>query len=214
MNMEKKGKNRFYVYLDTLSYFDDLTDEQMGKLYKAQLQYASGIVPEIDDPVVRGVFVAVKARMDSDNKEYLDQCQKNRENIRNRWNKNDTNDTTVYDRIRNDTDVTNDTDKIRLDNNIKEKDSKESKKKSFAPPSVEEVREYCNERGNNVDPDKFVDYYTCKGWVVGRSKMKDWKAAVRTWEQRERAAPAKVDAFDEWLKAKERGDDIIGISAR
>ena len=55
--------------------------------------------------------------------------------------------------------------------------------KRFVPPTVEQVREYCLERGNIVDPQRFVDYYTANGWMVGKNKMKDWKAAVRTWEQ-------------------------------
>lgn len=54
----------------------------------------------------------------------------------------------------------------------------------FKPPAVEEVRAYCQERGNKVDPESFVDFYTGKGWMVGKNKMKDWKAAVRTWERR------------------------------
>ena len=53
----------------------------------------------------------------------------------------------------------------------------------FTPPSVEQVTEYCKERNNNVDPQSFVDFYTAKGWMVGKNKMRDWKAAVRTWEQ-------------------------------
>lgn len=57
-----------------------------------------------------------------------------------------------------------------------------AKGKRFVPPTVEEVREYCQGRGNLVDPNRFVDYYTANGWKVGRSAMKDWKAAVRTWE--------------------------------
>lgn len=57
----------------------------------------------------------------------------------------------------------------------------------FVPPSVEQVRAYCRERGNGIDPESFVDYYASKGWTVGRAPMKDWKAAVRTWEQRRRA---------------------------
>ena len=55
----------------------------------------------------------------------------------------------------------------------------------FAPPTTEEVKAYCEERGNKVDPQKFVDFYTMKGWMVGKNKMKDWKAAVRTWERGE-----------------------------
>ena len=57
------------------------------------------------------------------------------------------------------------------------------KVKRFVSPSVEDVREYCRERGNSVDPEEFVDFYTAKGWVVGKSPMKDWKAAVRQWER-------------------------------
>lgn len=57
------------------------------------------------------------------------------------------------------------------------------KQKRFIPPTVEQVREYCLERGNTVDPQRFVDHYTSNGWMVGKNKMKDWKAAVRTWER-------------------------------
>lgn len=69
-------------------------------------------------------------------------------------------------------------DKNRLDNNI------EGKRKRFTPPTVSDVRAYCAERGNNVDAQRFVDFYTSNGWLVGKNYMKDWKAAVRTWEQR------------------------------
>ena len=54
----------------------------------------------------------------------------------------------------------------------------------FQKPSLDEIRVYCQERGNQVDPEKFFNFYESKGWVVGKSPMKDWKAAVRTWEQR------------------------------
>ena len=62
-------------------------------------------------------------------------------------------------------------------------------RKRFVPPTVDEVRDYCYERGNSVDPQRFVDYYTSNGWMVGKNKMKDWKAAVRTWEQKEGSKP-------------------------
>ncbi len=52
----------------------------------------------------------------------------------------------------------------------------------FTPPTLDEVRAYCAQRGKGVDPDKWYDHYTANGWMVGRNKMKDWKAAVRTWE--------------------------------
>ena len=59
------------------------------------------------------------------------------------------------------------------------------KQKRFSAPTVDEIADYCRERHNSVDPQRFYDYYASKGWVVGKSPMKDWKAAVRTWEQRE-----------------------------
>ena len=55
-----------------------------------------------------------------------------------------------------------------------------------ARPSVEDVRAYCQERGNNVDAEAFVAFYESNGWKVGKNPMKDWKAAVRTWETRDR----------------------------
>lgn len=61
--------------------------------------------------------------------------------------------------------------------------------KRFSPPTVDKVRDYCFERGNCVDPQRFVDYYTSNGWMVGKNKMKDWKAAVRTWEKKDDRKP-------------------------
>lgn len=53
----------------------------------------------------------------------------------------------------------------------------------FSKPSLHEVAEYCKERGNKIDPQKWMDYYSSNGWKVGKNKMQDWKAAVRTWER-------------------------------
>ena len=53
----------------------------------------------------------------------------------------------------------------------------------FTPPSLDDVAEYCRERKNNVDPEAFVNFYASKGWMVGKNHMKDWRAAVRTWER-------------------------------
>lgn len=53
----------------------------------------------------------------------------------------------------------------------------------FTPPTVEEVKAYCRERENNVDAERFIDFYASKGWKIGKNAMKDWRAAVRTWER-------------------------------
>jgi len=75
----------------------------------------------------------------------------------------------------------------RVDKSREDKDRVEEsvveKRKRFSPPTVEEVAAYCDERGNNIDPQHFVDYYSARGWMIGKNHMKDWKAAVRTWEK-------------------------------
>ena len=79
--------------------------------------------------------------------------------------------------------------------------------KRFIPPTVDDVREYCFERGNSIDPQRFVDYYTSNGWMVGKNKMKDWKAAVRTWEQKDKpqGRPASNKSSNPFLDMLEDG---------
>lgn len=64
-------------------------------------------------------------------------------------------------------------------------DNKSRVRARFTPPSVDDVATYCRERRNGVDPQRFVDFYASKGWKVGNQVMRDWKAAVRTWESRD-----------------------------
>ena len=68
---------------------------------------------------------------------------------------------------------------------------------------MEEVKEYCGSRNNSVDPEKFVDFYASKGWMVGKNKMKDWKAAVRTWEHKSEQESEKPKARAKPKKAAE-----------
>lgn len=70
-----------------------------------------------------------------------------------------------------------------LRSDIFQENSEAEKTKKFSKPSIEEIQTYCLERNNNVIPDKFFNFYESKGWKVGNSPMKDWKAAVRTWEK-------------------------------
>lgn len=67
--------------------------------------------------------------------------------------------------------------------------------RNFKPPLINEVDEYCRERKNNVDAQRWFDFYTSKGWMIGKTKMKDWKAAVRTWENRQNTIPSQQNLF-------------------
>jgi hypothetical protein len=69
-------------------------------------------------------------------------------------------------------------------------------KKNFSPPSTDDIMKYCRERNNAVDPQMFMDFYTAKNWMIGKNKMKDWKAAVRTWESRNGNGSAKKEVWE------------------
>jgi len=85
----------------------------------------------------------------------------------------------------------------------------------FTPPTLEEVEEYCRERGKGVDAQAWYDHYTSNGWMVGRTKMKDWRAAVRTWERRRedfaprQAQPAHFMAYDQRRYTNEELERLI-----
>ena len=189
-------KNSFIVYTDNTEYIDILSDEQLGQLYKAQILYSKGIDPEIEDITVKALFSLFRGQLDRDNEKYQNKVERVKKlNETKSSNKNTTslNKNTISSRNRNDivgdtvTDTVTDTDTDTVTDTV----TKKKTAKRFVPPTIDEVRAYCIERGNSIDANHFVDYYEANGWKVGKNPMKDWKACVRTWEQREtRAAPA------------------------
>lgn len=187
------------VFVDFEEDLDQLSDAECGRLFRAMLKYASsGTVPELYGNE-RFLWPGAKKNIDRQDDSYQSKvaaAEKARQqrnatatDIRAKQNKNSD--------IRNKTLIsTQDKDK---DKDIKETLPNGSAKKSaqrFDPPTVEQVREYCEERGNYVDPDRFVDFYSAKGWMVGKNHMKDWKAAVRTWERDSHPAPQSTSADD------------------
>ena len=79
--------------------------------------------------------------------------------------------------------------------------------KLFTIPTISEVEIYCLERKNNIEAESFINFYDSKGWMVGKNKMKDWRACIRTWEMRDKKKPMKTSKIDsqinEYLKGKE-----------
>lgn len=178
------GLDSFNVYHSYLKALEPLNDAECGRLLRACIQYSmTGEVPELRGNE-RFLFPSWQSQIDRDREKYEAKCRRNSENVSKRWN------TTVYEkyeRIPDDTKHTKDKDKDKDKDNIKEKTPSESKRKVFVPPTVDEVRAYCTDRKNGIDPQSFVDFYSSKGWVVGKSPMKDWQAAVRTWERSRKA---------------------------
>ena len=201
--MEKKTS--FILYLNAFEQWKMLSDDQAGKLIKALFIYAeTGERIVTDDGMLRMAFSFITAQMDRDNEKYAKTCEKRREAVNKRWNKNNTKNTIVCNSIQN---ITNNTDNDNDNDNDNENDNENEndndtqgvcinikgqppdqeptpgKADCFIKPSLDEVREYCALRKNNVDPERFIDYYDSVGWMIGQNLMKDWKAAVRHWEK-------------------------------
>lgn len=95
-------------------------------------------------------------------------------------------------------------------NTIKERKQERNIYGAFRKPSIEEVSAYCQLRKNTIDPEAFIAHYESKGWMIGKNRMKDWKAAIVTWEKnnRQQAKPTEKGAetcqpmsrkqLDEW----------------
>lgn len=90
------------------------------------------------------------------------------------------------------------------DNSSSTEEEREKPQKRFVPPTLEEVEAYIQEKGFSVDAESFIAFYQSKNWYVGKNKMKDWKAAIVTWQKREKEQPRRKskqvnpNANDEW----------------
>lgn len=89
-------------------------------------------------------------------------------------------------------------DRLGEDRLGKDRGAGEGTTKRFHPPTAEEVQAYCLERENGIDAQRFIDYYESNGWKVGKNPMKNWKAAVRTWESKEKKP--KAQTFEEMMR--------------
>lgn len=121
-----------------------------------------------------------------------------------RWTKLILSESIIYDRndkssgtnpeLKCDTDGSEPASKRKQSNNENQSNNEDHEKKrgtQFVPPTIGEVQAYCDERQNNINPEKFIDYYESRGWYLGQNLMKDWKAAVRIWEKNEKTFRSK-----------------------
>lgn len=194
-------KKSFVMYADYEENFDLLSDEELGRLIRAIFGYVNdGLIPSLS-PSTQMAFSFIRKNLDRDKAKYEETCRRRAEAGRRsgeaRRAKADSDEqdgtkgTNVHFVQQNGTKRTDTvtetgtgtgTGTVLYRGNSDELPG-EKKQTRFIPPTVEEVRAYCRERGNSVNPETFVDFYTGKGWMVGKNKMKDWKAAVRTWEK-------------------------------
>lgn len=176
----------YYSYRKKL---EKLSDQEVGRLVRSLLEY--GETGETEELAGREsiAFDFIADDINRAKAAYEERCAKNQRNIEKRYARQD--DTNVYDGIRTNTNVyetyqTKDKTKDKTkDNSLPPNGVSDTRAKRFTPPTLDDVSAYIRERGSNVDAQRFLDFYTAKGWMVGKNRMKDWKAAVRTWEKRD-----------------------------
>lgn len=206
----------FIQYLDTAKQWELLSDSQAGVLIKALFRYcATGEQLQTDDGKLEMAFSFMTAQIDRDSAKWEKTCErraeagkkggrpKKQKDIVEDNGINSFHDEDAESKKSNwfpekakkaDNDNVNDSDnENESDINTYGADKPRSRprgKQKFVPPTVEEVRDYCTERKNNIDPAYFVDFYTANGWVQGKGKpIRDWQAAVRNWESRQPRPP-------------------------
>ena len=187
------------LFIDFGATVDLLSDAEAGRLLKAILHYANGQEVNLTGQE-RLVYAMLKSQIDRDAASYQQFCDKQRENgskggrpKKPTETQQNPNNPTVISK----TQITLNKDKDKEEDEDKEKDKeKDSKRHSVAhrPPTVDEVAEYCREKGYNIDAEHFVSYYESNGWRVGKNPMKDWRAACRTWARNEYSKPAQSKA--------------------
>lgn len=186
-------KKSFLLYTTDQTLLKWLTDEQYRKVMDWIFDYAGhDVLPDMEkeDRIAGMAFEAVLEHIRADREAYEQKCERNRANASERKrsvataSEKERPQATASDRKQYDNDYYNDNDSLKKSIS---KDMPKEKPQRFFPPTPEEVRAYASEKGyTNVDADRFCDFYSSKGWVVGKTKMKDWKAAVRNWNRSQR----------------------------
>lgn len=207
-------KNSFILYGSWGPMIKAMSDEGAGQLLKACFAFSAGEAFAIENETAAAIFETVKATMQADQEKYNEVSKKRREAaLASKSKQKDANvsKSSFCSDLFYESDSESDSDK-----DLKEKDKKEKPLRAvFQKPTVDEVKAYCQERGNNVDPNAFVDFYSAKGWRVGNQPMKDWKACIRTWERRDqqKAKPA-AKGFDYSNQRQYSADDMADLKRR
>lgn len=170
------------VFTDFATVISQLNDVEVGRLFRAMLKYAEDGTEADLKGNEKFLWGAAKASIDNQRDSYDKRCATNLRIATNR-----------YESLRESTnryETYQDKEKKRKDKDTEKesKKEKEQRQKCAVPPTLEEVADYVRERGSNVDPQDFIDFYAQKDWMVGRTKMADWKAACRRAEKWERYA--------------------------
>ena len=195
------------VWTSFLEIMEPLTDAEKGRLFVAMLRYAEDGTPPDFEGNERFVWPSAKQAIDRTSEKaeiYRNNRTKSKQNETNE-NKPEQNGTNQNKSEQSETtySIKKYKDKEKKDKEILKREVKREAATRFSPPTAEEVAAYVKERGSGVDAERFVDYYISKGWKVGGQPMKDWRAAVRTWERRDGRGSATVNTGGKVVSAQQ-----------
>ncbi len=200
--MARKRKERpdgCVIYASALRQILMLPDESAGRIIKATAElFLEGTEPEGFDLSENIVFSLFRDNVTEAIDKFHERCARNKEIADNRSLGHDVLPlVTSGDAALPGAPI----EENRIEKNLQEKKADKLPRTRFVSPSVEEVFDYCQERRNGVDAQRFVDFYASKGWKIGKETMKDWKAAVRTWERREQ--PGSIRTAERYTYSEE-----------
>lgn len=192
--MEGKRPGVVLYLHDVQPILSQLTDADAGKLFRAVFKYAdTGDLPSFDGALSMA-WAVLKGHIDEDADRYEQICKKRKDAAYERWKSKSIQKMQVHPQDATDANINcNINCNSNTENLYKGKDKPSPTKKPFSPPTLQEVQEYIRERRSMVDARTFIDFYESKGWMVGRSKMKDWRAACR-----------RAEKWDCWGKERDR----------
>lgn len=183
-------------------YIDDLPDQYKTEFIKAIINYGLyGENPPFKDGTLEmALWAKIARRIDTEAEKYKAISEKRKEAAQKRYAK----ETPPAAKNANA--------EIAEEPKAKPAKAEAAKRAVFEKPTVEEIAAYCSERKNGIDPQAFFDFYESKGWKVGAVKMKDWRASVRTWEQRHKTeSGGRNKAGGMWGNENEIPDEITDL---
>ena len=205
-------RESFVFYRSFYEGIKELPRDIQGEVLTAIMEYGlNGVTTENQKQITKAMFALIKPQLDANNQRFENgkkggrpkaNCNQTETETKPKQNRNKTkhepnvnvnvndNDISFLEKKKQKSDaavsdlVENENSESPLETLQTPKEQSGGGRKRFTIPTPEEVQAYCNERNNGISGQQFCDFYSAKGWKIGKEPMKDWKAAVRTWEMR------------------------------
>ena len=188
------SRKSFVLYTEWEDAFDNQPNDVAGELIKTIFDYVrSEDIPQIDNGIVNAMFSILKPAIDRNIKKYDTAIEQRKEAGKKSAEKRKRNSTTVNERTRACTDSVSESDSVS--DSVSTKVDEESKKKTsrFLKPTIQQLQDFISEKKYSVNTETFFNYYEANGWKVGKNSMKDWKAAIRTWQSKEKPQQPEIN---------------------